>query len=226
MATLTINFTISLNATKYRIKYRKAGTSGYTTVLVTSSPAVITGVDCGHVYEGTVESICTDGVPCNRYEITNTGDDSGTLEYVDCATGNAAYTDISPYMTFFVCSRTEPIPSGTAALQTGVQQVAQASCVSPSPEEASSPVYWTAPAITCPPTVYYYSVSVCPSSINTTLPPNNEVKSNTPISIGTVVQLTGVPYVDGCYTITDLGSLQTSAVTVAQTFSNCNACLA
>jgi len=222
MATLSIAFNTSANAVKYRIKYRVVGTTAYTSTFTTTSPKTIT-VPCGSSYEGTVEAICVEGVPCNRYEINNSGADDGILTFTDCITGISQQTDISPYMTFFVCSRTVPVESGDAASQTGVIQVAQTPCVSPSPEEASGLVYWTAAATAC---AYYYTVSVCPSSTNTTLPPNNEAKSNTSIPIGTVVQLTGVPYVDGCYTITAVSVLQTSAVTVAQTFSNCNACLA
>jgi hypothetical protein len=148
MATLTVSFTPSQNAVKYRIKYRRVGTSAYTTTHVTTSPATIS-VDCGYAYEGTVEAICVEGIPCNRYEINNSGEDSGQLEYTDCATGNTAFTDISPYTTFFVCSRTEPIPSGDAAPQTGISQASQGACVSPVSEEASGPVYWTASAIPC-----------------------------------------------------------------------------
>lgn len=222
MATLTVNFTTSANAVKYRVKYRVVGTLNYTTAYTTTSPYTLT-VNCGAAYEGTVEAICVEGIPCNRYEVTNTGDEVGILSYTDCSTGLPAETDISAYSTFYVCSRNTPVQSGAAAPQTGVQQVAQASCISPVPEEGSGPAYWTAAATPC---AYYYVVSVCPSSTNTTLPPNNEVKSNTPIPIGTVVQLTGVPYVEGCYTITANGTVQTSAVTVAQTFSNCAACLA
>jgi len=222
MATLSIAFNTSVNAVKYRINYRVVGTTAYTSTFTTTSPKTIT-VPCGSSYEGTVEAICVEGVPCNRYEINNSGADDGILTFTDCITGISQQTDISPYMTFFVCSRTVPVESGDAAPQTGVTQVAQTPCVSPSPEEASGLVYWTAAATAC---AYYYTVSVCPSSTNTTLPPNNEAKSNTSIPIGTVVQLTGVPYVDGCYTITAVSVLQTSAVTVAQTFSNCNACLA
>lgn len=222
MATLSIAFNTSVNAVKYRVKYRVTGTSAYTTVYTTTSPVNLT-VNCGTAYEGTVEAICVEGIPCNGYEINNTGDEIGTLEYTDCATGNTSHVDISEYSTFFVCSRTEPVPTGSAAPQTGVTQVALDACISPVQEEGSGLAYWTAPASAC---AYYYTVSVCPSSLNSTLPPNNEVKSNTSIPIGTVVQLTGVPYVDGCYTITAVSVLQTSAVNVAQTFSNCNACLA
>lgn len=222
MATLTVNFTTSLNAVKYRVKYRVVGTLNYTTAYTTTSPYTLT-VNCGAAYEGTVESICVEGIPCNRYEITNTGSSTGVLSYTDCSTGLPAEVAISAYATFYVCSRNTPVDSGAASTLTTVQQVAQESCLSPVPEEGSGPAYWTAAATAC---AYYYVVSVCPSSTNTTLPPNNEVKSNTPIPIGTVVQLTGSPYVDGCYTITANGTLLTSAVTVAQTFSNCNACIA
>jgi hypothetical protein len=225
MATLTVNFTASPNAVKYRVKYRKTGTSSYTTIYVNTSPATI-NADCGSDYEGTVEAICVEGIPCNRYEINNSGEDSGILEYVDCATGNAAYTDISPYMTFFVCSRTLPNPSGDAAYQTGVTQVAQAACVSPVQEEASGPVYWTAPAFPCPATnTYYYQVTACePGTAPAVL--NGEVRylGASPLPLGTVVRLSGSTYVGWCYTLVDYGALQTSAISVIDTEEDCNAC--
>jgi hypothetical protein len=162
MATLSIAFNTSANAVKYRIKYRVVGTTAYTSTFTTTSPKTIT-VPCGSSYEGTVEAICVEGVPCNRYEINNSGADDGILTFTDCITGISQQTDISPYMTFFVCSRTVPVESGDAAPQTGVTQVAQTPCVSPSPEEASGLVYWTASAIPCSPetrtiTINYTSV--------------------------------------------------------------------
>jgi hypothetical protein len=204
MATITVNFTASPNAVKYRVKYRKTSTSSYTTIYVNTSPATI-NADCGSDYEGTVEAICVEGIPCNRYEINNSGEDSGILEYVDCATGNAAYTDISPYMTFFVCSRTLPNPSGDAAYQTGVSQVAQAACVSPVQEEASGPAYWTAPAVACPPpqTTYYWKVTPC--EVGAPMPVDSNVRTtDASFGVGNVVKLVGSAYVNYCYTITDI----------------------
>jgi hypothetical protein len=162
MATLSIAFNTSVNAVKYRVKYRVTGTSAYTTVYTTTSPVNLT-VNCGTAYEGTVEAICVEGIPCNGYEINNTGDEIGTLEYTDCATGNTSHVDISEYSTFFVCSRTEPVPTGSAAPQTGVTQVALDACISPVQEEGSGLAYWTAPAIPCSPetrtiTINYNSV--------------------------------------------------------------------
>lgn len=226
MATLTINFNASANAVTYRVKHRKVGTSGYTTVITAQSPVVITGVDCGSQYEGTVEAICVEGTPCNRYEINNSGEDTGVLTYTDCVTGISQTTDISPYMTFFVCSRTVPVESGDAAPQTGVTQVAQTPCVSPSPEQTSAPVYWTAAALPCPTTnTYYYQVTPCEAGTAPAVP-NNEVKylGTTPLSIGTVVRLSGSTYVGWCYTLTDVGGPQTSAINIIETEENCNAC--
>jgi hypothetical protein len=223
MATLSIAFNTSANAVKYRINYRVVGTTAYTSTFSTTSPKTIT-VPCGSSYEGTVEAICIEGVPCNRYKVQNTSPSvAGTLSLTDCATGYQNSMVVAAASEYFVCSRNTPVPSSGILATTTVVQVAQDNCVTTVPEEASGLVYWTAAAAAC---AYYYTVSVCPSSTNTTLPPNNEVKSNTSIPIGTVVNLTGVPYVDGCYTITAVSVLQTSAVNVAQTFSNCNACIA
>jgi hypothetical protein len=228
MATLTVNFTASQNAVKYRIRYRKLGSSAYTTVLTTQSPVVINNVDCGFIYEGTVEAICTEGIPCNRYEITNTGEDSGQLQYVDCATGNPASTDISPYMTFFVCSRTEPIPSGDATAQTGVTQVAQGACVSPVNEQASGLVYWTASSLPCPPAEVTYYWQVTPCEEGAPIPQDSNVRTtNSSIGIGDVVKLTGSTYQDYCYTITDQGPTGFGVLIndAVGPFNDCNACL-
>jgi hypothetical protein len=60
MAQLTISFTTDPSAVLYRIKYRKVGTSSYTTVTTTTSPMVITsGVQCDFAYEGTVQAVCS-----------------------------------------------------------------------------------------------------------------------------------------------------------------------
>lgn len=226
MATLTINFNASANAVTYRVKHRKVGTSGYTTVITTQSPVVITGVDCGSQYEGTVEAICVEGTPCNRYEINNSGEDEGTLTYTDCVTGISQQTDVTPYSTFFVCSRTVPVESGPAMSQTGVIQVAQAPCVSPSPEQASALVYWTAAALPCPTlNTYYYQVTACEPETAPVVP-NGEVKylGATALPYGTVVRLSGVTYVGWCYTLDDLGASGTSAINVIDTEENCAAC--
>lgn len=226
MATLTINFNASANAVTYRVKHRKVGTSGYTTVITTQSPVVITGVDCGSQYEGTVQAVCFEGIPCNRYEINNSGGDAGTLTYTDCVTGLSQQTDISPYMTFFVCSRTVPLESGVAAPQTGVTQVEQTPCVSPSPEQASGLVYWNAAALPCPTTsTYYYQVTACQPETAPAVP-NGEVRylGASPLPLGTVVRLSGSTYVGWCYTLADYGALDTSAISVIGTETDCNAC--
>jgi hypothetical protein len=226
MATLTINFTASANAVKYRVKHRKVGTTPYTTVETTQSPVVISNIDCGSQYEGSVQAICFEGIPCNRYEINNSGEDTGILTYTDCVTGLSQQTDISPYMTFFVCSRTVPIESGDAASQTGVTQVAQTPCVSPSPEQASGLVYWNAAALPCPTTnTYYYQVTACEPETAPAVP-NGEVKylGASPLPLGTVVRLSGSTYVGWCYTLADYGAFSTSAISVIDTEENCEAC--
>jgi hypothetical protein len=147
MATLTVSFTPSQNAVKYRIKYRRVGTSAYTTTHVTTSPATIS-VDCGYEYEGTVEAICFEGIPCDNYQIssTDTGAD-GDIEYTDCATGTTATQAVLGAVTFYVCSRTTPVALNVNGVT--ITKMVTGSCISASPEEASGPVYWTASAIPC-----------------------------------------------------------------------------
>jgi len=155
MATLTINFNTVANAIKYRIKVRQAGTSTYATHEVTSSPLVINNVPCGIAYEGTVQAVCSEGIPCDRYRVsTNDASADGDAHYDDCATGNSASQAITGSGDFYVCSRTEPVIQGSPS--TTVTKVSAGTCVSPSPEEVSGPVYWTAPAATCPPNSYVF----------------------------------------------------------------------
>lgn len=150
MATLTVNFTTTPTATKYRIKYRKVGTLTYSEVMVTSSPATITGVQCGFAYEGTIHSICVEGIPCNRYRVQNTSPTvSGTLTLTDCATGYQASMAVGVTSEYFVCSRDTPVASSGIAGTTTIVQVAQDNCTSPLPEETSADVYWTAPSLPC-----------------------------------------------------------------------------
>jgi len=62
MATLTIDFTVPspVPINGFIVKYRAVGTSTYTTVSPnpTSSPVVITGINSGTKYEGTIKSDC------------------------------------------------------------------------------------------------------------------------------------------------------------------------
>jgi hypothetical protein len=149
MATLTVSFTPSQNAVKYRIKYRRVGTSAYTTTYVTTSPATIS-VDCGYEYEGTVEAICVEGIPCNSYFIQNPSMQiDGDIEYTDCVTGNTV-TQAVPYgASFSVCSRTTPVALNVPATVTNMGASQACAQSSPINEEASGPVYWTASAIPC-----------------------------------------------------------------------------
>jgi hypothetical protein len=150
MATLTVNFTTTPTATKYRIKYRKVGTLNYSEVIVTASPATITGVPCGFAYEGTIHSICVEGIPCNRYKVQNTSPSvTGTLTLTDCATGYQASMAIAAASEYYVCSRDTPVPSAGILATTTVIQTAQDNCVSPQPEEVSANVYWIAPQLAC-----------------------------------------------------------------------------
>lgn len=155
MATLTISFDTVANAVKYRIKVRQTGTTVYSTHDVTSSPLVLNNVACGLSYEGTIQAICSEGTPCDRYRISTTESSAdGDANYDDCATGNSASQAIIGSGDFYVCSRTEPVIQGSSS--TSVTKVSQGSCVSPSPEEVSGPVYFTAPAVTCPPDSYVF----------------------------------------------------------------------
>lgn len=155
MATLTINFDDTVaNAVKFRIKVRQVGTTTYATHDVTSSPLVISNVACGIAYEGTVQTICFEGIPCDRYKIFTNGAADGDVNYDDCATGNSASQALLGYDDFYVCSRTTPVVQGSSG--TSVTKVSQGSCVSPSPEEISAPVYWSAVAATCPPDSYVF----------------------------------------------------------------------
>ena len=156
MATLTITFDDTVaNAIKYRIKVRQTGTTTYAIHEVTSSPLVINNVPCGLSYEGTIQTICSEGIPCDRYRISTTeASADGDANYEDCATGNSASQAIIGSGDFYVCSRTTPIIIGSSS--TSVTKVSQGSCTSPSPEEASTLTYWTAPAATCPSDSYKF----------------------------------------------------------------------
>ena len=208
MATLTVNFTASQNAIKYRIKYRRVGTSAYSTTYVNTSPATIT-VDCGYDYEGTVEAICVEGIPCNLYQIMNPSMQiDGDVEYTDCVTGNTVTQAITYGAMFTVCSRTEPLALNVPATVTNLGSTGTCAQASPINEEASGPVYWTATAIDC---IFYWVVTPCnPESLAV---PNGVVKtSDSSIGIGDVVKLVGSGYVGqdpaslNCYQITDYGT--------------------
>ena len=173
MATLTVNFTTSLNAVKYRVKYRKTGTSSYTTINVTTSPATI-NADCGSDYEGTVEAICVEGIPCNSYQISSINANSdGDIEYTDCATGNTVTQAVLGVTTFYVCSRTTPIALNVNVTINNMGATQSCAQSSPISEEASGPVYWTATAIDC---IFYWAVTPCnPESLAV---PNGVVKTS------------------------------------------------
>lgn len=208
MATLTVNFTASQNAIKYRVKYRRVGTSAYSTTYVTSSPATIT-VDCGYDYEGTVEAICVEGIPCNLYQITNPSMYiDGDVEYTDCVTGNTVTQAVTFGANFAVCSRSTPVALNVPATVTNLGSTGACAQSSPINEEASTPVYWTATAIDC---IFYWQVIPCdPASLAV---PNGLVKTSlSSIGIGDVVKLVGSGYVGqdpeslNCYQITDYGT--------------------
>ena len=225
MATLTVSFTASANAVKYRVKYRKTGTSAYTTIETTQSPLVINNVDCGSAYEGSIKAICFEGIPCDNYQISsiNTSAD-GDIEYTDCATGTTATQAVLGAVTFYVCSRTTPIALNVGGVT--ITKMSTGSCVSPSPEEGSAEVYWSATALPCPTTsTYYYQVTPC-DPVNAPAVPNGEVRylGATALPLGTVVRLSGSTYADWCYTLSDYGALETSAISVIGTEDDCNAC--
>lgn len=66
MAKLTIAFTAPSPApvNGYRVRYRKVGTTSYNTIspYPTASPVVITGLENGVNYEGSIEAACADGL--------------------------------------------------------------------------------------------------------------------------------------------------------------------
>lgn len=155
MATLTINFNTVANAIKYRIKVRQTGTSTYAVHEVTSGPLVLNNIPCGIAYEGTVQAICSEGIPCDRYKVFTHGPADGDVHYDDCATGNSASQALTGYDNFYVCSRTAPVVQGSSG--TSVTKVSPGSCVSPSPEEISGPVYWSSTAAVCPSDSYVFT---------------------------------------------------------------------
>jgi hypothetical protein len=226
MATLTVSFTASANAVKYRVKYRKTGTSAYTTLETTQSPLVISNVDCGSAYEGSIQAICFEGIPCDNYQISSTNPSAdGDIEYTDCATGTTATQAVLGAVTFYVCSRTTPVALNVNGVT--ITKMVTGSCISPSPEEASAEVYWSATALPCPTTsTYYYQVTAC-DPVNAPAVPNGEVRyiGATALPFGTVVRLSGSTYADWCYTLADYGALETSAISVIGTEPDCNACL-
>lgn len=228
MATLTVNFTASQNAIKYRIKYRRVGTSAYSTTYVNTSPATIT-VDCGYDYEGTVEAICTEGIPCNSYSIMNPSMYiDGDVEYTDCVTGNTVTQAVTYGASFTVCSRTTPVALNVPATVTNLGSTGTCAQSSPISEEASGPVYWTATAIDC---IFYWVVTPCnPESLAV---PDGVVKtSDSSIGIGDVVKLVGSGYIGqdpaslNCYQITDYGTGPAAIVVDDATgaFANCLNC--
>jgi len=155
MATLTINFNTTANAVKYRIKVRQSGTSTYAIHEVTSSPLVLDNIPCGIAYEGTVQAICSEGIPCDRYNVFTHGPADGDVYYDNCATGESESQALTGWDNFHVCSRTTPVVQGSSG--TTVTKVSQGECTSPSPEEISGPVYWSATAATCPADSYVFT---------------------------------------------------------------------
>jgi hypothetical protein len=225
MATLTVSFTASANAVKYRVKYRKTGTSVYTTIETTQSPVTINNVDCGSAYEGTVQAICFEGIPCDNYQISSTNPSAdGDIEYTDCTTGTTVTQAVLGAVTFYVCSRTTPVALNVNGVT--ITKMVTGSCISPSPEEASAEVYWSATALPCPTTsTYYYQVTACEPETAPAVP-NGEVRylGASPLPLGTVVRLSGSTYVGWCYTLADYGAFNTSAISVIETELDCNAC--
>lgn len=205
MATLTVNFTASPNAVKYRVKYRKTGTTSYTTIYVNTSPATI-NADCGSDYEGTVEAICVEGVPCNSYQISSINANSdGDIEYTDCVTGATVTQAVLGVTTFYVCSRTTPVALNVNVTINNMGATQSCAQASPINEEASGPVYWTAPAVACPPpqTTYYWKVTPC--QVGAPVPVDSNVRTtDASFGVGNVVKLVGAAYVNYCYTITDI----------------------
>jgi len=224
MAEITISFTTNPSASFYRVKYRQTGTTTYTTVTTTSSPIVISaGVNCGVDYEGTVQAVCTPGVPCYNYQIVN--EDmyiDGDVEYTNCSTGQLVTAPVLTGSNFIVCSSTVPVVNVPSGL---VNQLSL--CGQGTPEEASAEVSWTATGVACQ---FYWLVTPC--DINSIVPPNNAVvTNNSSIGINSVVKLTGSAYIGqdpaslNCYQITDISPYTTGVVVDAVTiYESCLEC--
>ena len=218
MAQLTLTFQTTPGAVFYRIKYRKTGTTTYTTTTATASPVAITnGIACGYSYEGTIEAICQASIVCYNYTIYNPDMYvDGDVYYTDCE-GNDVSQVVGPGASFTVCARTVPVVSSAPSAT-----VTQGSiCGEGEPEEGSGPVPWSATAVVCP--TYYYLVTPC--DVAAPLPPNSEVQYDSELTPGsTVVELTGAGYAGYYYAITDVGGPETSTVLVATVYPNstCN----
>lgn len=103
MAQLTISFTSDPSAVLYRIKYRRVGTSTYTTVTTTASPMVITsGIQCGYAYEGTVQAVCVVSPESASPEVA----------------WNAAAVSCQYYWAVTVCTSGAPVPPSNAVRTT------------------------------------------------------------------------------------------------------------
>lgn len=217
MAQLTVSFTTDPSASFYRIKYRRVGTSTYTTITATTSPVVITNnIACGYAYEGSVQAVCSPGVACYNFTISNPDmNQDGDVEYTNCSSGQLVTQAVLPGANFIVCSSTVPV-----ILNMNSATVTQgAVCGTGVAEEASAEVPWSASAVQCP--VYYYQVTACDPGAP--VPPNNEVRYDEPLAVGTtVVNLTGAAYAGYYYTITDVGGPQTATILVAAVYPNTN----
>ena len=98
MAKLTINFTpvSPAPANGYRVKYRKVGTVSYNTLspYATASPVVITGLENGVAYEGTIEAACDSGVFSSPVSFSATA-----MSFVSCgATISNSYAGTAYYV--------------------------------------------------------------------------------------------------------------------------------
>jgi hypothetical protein len=100
MATLKITFTPASPAPNlgYRVKYREVGTTAwiYVTPNPTSSPVLIPGVPNGKLWEGTIESQCSNNKfsiprsftidnrpPCTQYTIV-AGSTGANIDWMGC----------------------------------------------------------------------------------------------------------------------------------------------
>ena len=108
MAKLTIAFTppSPAPANGYRVRYRKVGTTSYNTIspYPTTSPVVITGLENGVNYEGTIEAACDGGLFSSVVAFSATTPHS----FVQCGaslsntySGNNAYSYPAVYIDTF-----------------------------------------------------------------------------------------------------------------------------
>ena len=215
MADLVVSFNTVPNAVTYKITYSWNGNSTQT-AYTTTSPWTLSEVECG-TYTRTVAAICDEGETCTQYTIYNPSMyTDGDVSYTDCTTGNLTTQAVTYGANFTICSRDVPqIINGAV----GATVTAGNTCGSNYNIVQSPDAVWNF-TISC---FNYYQVNPCDPEAP--LPPNSEIRSTVPLTVGsTVVELLGSGYAGYYYLVTDTGGPQTSPVLVAVSYPNsdCN----